>query len=218
MNQDSNNSVSSQNNSTSSIPQWLQQGDISPAVPPKKSKRLLIIIISIILLLSCILVGYAIFVAPSSNNCLSASNYRGLLDSIKTVNSDVIDETAIQPQQLLYTQPVYFQQRTTDFDTEKLEDVVDFLESVGIFYQEQHTTAPFTVQIDTSYLSVDTLKLAQERVARIKDILVQAGQDASSISTPPPTMIQLNDESAEDDDIQDNPPVFVSITPTMRCQ
>lgn len=222
MNQDNDNhGAAAKKDDFSSTPAWLEQTGASIAGPtatsPKKSKRFLIIC-STLFILVCIFVGFMLF-SSQSTSCFNANNYQGLIDIIKPVDDDDIQVTDAQPQQPLYTYTAYFFQGTSDFDSEKSpENPTDFLQSVGSYYQKQHVSSPFSVQISTSYVAGDSLDLAQKRVNHVQSILQQAGLDISVISTPQPTLIPLTDETKDDDDVVDGTPVLIGITPTSRCE
>ena len=222
MNQDHlNNNQANQGNSSSSVPEWFQQTNaplvIPPTASPKKSRRLTIVIISLLLILTTLVLGY-LYISSRSTNCFNASNYSGLVDIVKTVDSDSTDANSLQPQELFYAHAVYFQQDATDFNTERADDPTTFLQSLGAFNQKDYTAAPIAVQIDTQYTTPDSLELAQKRVARVKSMLLQAGVAASAVHVSQPILVPLTDETAEDDDLRDSIPVFVSITPLSSCK
>jgi len=215
-----NNNAANQQDSASPAPSWLAQPAMlstsAASVPQKKSRRWLIII-GLILVAACGVIGFFLFSSPS-NSCFNAKSYQGLIDIITPIDADDTTLADIQAKQLLYTYTVYFSQSTSNFDSERSpSNPADFLKSIGAYYQEHHSTAPFTVQLSTNYTTTDSLNLAVERVNKVKSTLQQAGLDTAVITTNQPTLTLLNDETIEDDDIADGVPILVNITPISKC-
>lgn len=223
MNQDTSDGEKNPRNEYPSTPQWSNQpspslGYTSPEAPPppKKSKRRIVIIIASLVVLS---IALFVFIYSKSTSCFDSSSYASLLDVIRTVDSDTVETTDVQPNVLLYTHYVYYEHGGTKFDAESDSgDPTTFLQSIGTYYQSNYTSAPIAIKLSTNYTEASSRTLAQERLNHIRDILIQAGLNASTLTVSQPNFIQLSDDSFEDDDVQGEIPMLVSITPTSRCE
>ena len=220
---DSNSSHNS-NNNTSAVPEWFTPSHTStpsgPTKPPKKSKRLGIIIgVSLCVLLGGI--GVVLYASRPSSECFNTDNYTKLLGAINMANDDRLSPSDIQPNDLLYTQNVYFTQgSTSSFDVGRAVDPSSLLQSLGSYYKTQVPATSISIVISSSYQGDESLETAQARVEYIKNILTNAGVASSAITTPKPTHVvpDPSAEAADDDSVDGESPVLIRINTTTTCQ
>lgn len=195
---------------------WFDNAATPQPEPPKKPIWL-ILCVSIVTLTVAGLVAALFMITRSTPavSCFSASNYDDLLTTVNVYSDSEVQQKDIAPQQLLFAETLYFTAGTTSFDIERTDsNPAELIQSLGA-YQQQHTlTAPIVVQVETSYAAVSDLALTKQRLAQVKDLLVKAGFDESAIISKEPTLLQLTDESAIDDDVIDGIPVTISIAPS----
>ena len=216
MNLEENNNSDSTN---SSEKQWFDNvGSPMPEAPRPsdgQSKRRIIIAAAILI----VLLGIAIlasFLMPHQNvakDCFNRANYKGLYTIVSQESADDISLSDVQPQKVLYAHEVYFIDGTTDYNTDFATDPTPFLKRIGAFYKEHHLTAPIAISLDTRYTEGSSKDVADKRLAKLRDLLIDSGVATSAITMNAPVRTHL-DEDSLGDDLDEGMPVFVKITPS----
>lgn len=208
-------------NDTTNTPDWLE-----PAVPTpqrgrhlrKISPRFMILTVGIIAIAAGTILSLIAPTNSSESDCFNADNYSKLAETIYQFESDSLEAQAAEVNIPYYIHSIYFLTDSLDFDTDLGEDPTSFLKAVGQNYKDYNDTAPFSINIGSSYADNSDLTIVNNRAVLLKNILIEAGVDEAAIMNETPTIETLNDDSIASDDYYDEVfPVRVSITPISRC-
>lgn len=194
---------------------WFSQLDQPPLQPPPSKpprparRRILLIIFTTLLLL---VVGLAMFIFIRAT-CFNPERYTSLVNTIQTTNGGEISVADVVAGEPLYYHEIRFTEDTVDISTVQTDDPLPFLKKLGEQYQSTKEEAPFTIRLETQYLSTDSLDIAQRRLEKVKSILTRAGVNVSAIIIDAPTVAAQDADSLVSDDAIDGFPVNLSITP-----
>lgn len=180
----------------------------SPAGPKPSGKKWKFAVIILI----CVLIMGSIFAliatyAPkpaSTGKCLDNSQYE---DFIGRKNEDTL-----RAQENFYTQSVRFDTGTIDYAAKEEPTTDTFLRKIGTLYQNNHNESSIVVSITNDYLAGSSAQIAKDRIAKLKEALIEYGVPESAITTNKPQAITSEDESASD------VPAIISISSHSKCQ
>lgn len=215
MNPDEYKTPSSRQPVASSEPAWFQEiasPEPSSTQTPHTKKKPIILAGVIVLVLIVGLSGLLLLHSQTKSGCFDKNNYAKLMQIIQAVDNDQTSTRYLSPGEILYTENLYFADNSNQFTADS-PNPQGFLQSIGLYYKENHATAPFIVKISKNYLTGDTAVTATQHIAAIKEILLHDGIAASAIQTEEPKAISTEDATTSEDI-----PMYMSIIPESNCQ
>lgn len=198
------------------VDEWFtQSGPPDAPLPNSPNRRKAIIgIIGVLLLATGLIVFFATrSSSPQSISCLTQTDYTDLVALITSVNDDGTSLDDVAPHQLLYTHNVAFVGGRTLIDDDTSPGTTTLLKGLDDYAKNKQSTAPITIHIAANYTSITDMSLLQQRMAKIRNQLIESGFDSSYIVTEAPSFVALDNETDFDgDDI-----VILSIAPAATC-
>lgn len=182
--------------------------------PPKKRALAVALIALAVLIIAC---SALLIFRPK--NCFDAEDYTDLVALAQNFeNGEGAALYNVLPNQELFTQSVYFLNDTTEVNAEFTDDTASFFQKLGAYYKDRQETAPISITLESNYLTINSPETATQRLQVVKDNLVKAGISEPSITVKEPMAVELDEDSAYEDDVIDGMPVGIRITPIPRCE
>lgn len=201
-----------------SAKQWFDSvGGAPPSPePPKSKKKIVVFIVTGIGLVLCILAFTLAMLTLSdskknNNGCFEQSNYRELINGLKS--DDELKIEYVQAKKSLYLYPVYFIEKMTTYNPDTKNDTEEILKTISSFDRDHRSSAPIVVSLHATYSPNETQDIAKQRTKKLQDSLLRLGMSASAIKIDAPTPTK-----PQDDYTIDGIPTLINIIPQSVCQ